>query len=166
MLGKYVAEMICFAIFEDEENKKIFDLFTEWRKIEIGKNSAIHSGCYISGCNLKLGDASYINRNCLIDANHAQVIIGNNVGIGYASILLTICHDYSNADKRTGDVYGKSITVKDGVWVGGGVLICPGVTIEEGCVIAAGSVVTKNCEKNGVYGGNLAKLIKKLDTLQ
>jgi len=102
----------------------------------------------------------------LIDANHAQVIIGNNVGIGYASILLTICHDYSNADKRTGDVYGKSITVKDGVWVGGGVLICPGVTIEEGCVIAAGSVVTKNCEKNGVYGGNLAKLIKKLDTLQ
>jgi hypothetical protein len=27
MLGKYVAEMICFAIFEDEENKKIFDLF-------------------------------------------------------------------------------------------------------------------------------------------
>ncbi len=89
-------------------------------KIEIGKNSAIHSGCYISGQKLKLGNASYINRNCLIDANHAQIVIGDNVGVGYGSIFLTTCHDYNNPDKRTGNVYGKPIVIKDGVWVGGG----------------------------------------------
>ena len=35
------------------------------------------------------------------------------------------------------------------------------MTIERGCVIGAGSIVTKNCEANGVYVGNPAKREKK-----
>jgi len=43
-----------------------------------------------------------------------------------------------------------------------GVIILPGVTIESGCVIGVGSIVTKNCEANGVYVGNPAKRVKNL----
>lgn len=57
----------------------------------------------------------------------------------------------------------KDVKINDGVWIGGGAIICPGVTIGKGCVIAAGSVVIKNCEPDCIYAGNPAKLIKKLE---
>lgn len=39
----------------------------------------------------------------------------------------------------------------------------PGITINEGCIIGAGSIVTKNCEVNGVYVGQPAIRIKDLN---
>ena len=50
--------------------------------IKIGKSSAIHAKCYISGKKLTVGENSYINKDCLIDSYHDSIYIGNNVGIG------------------------------------------------------------------------------------
>ena len=44
--------------------------------------------------------------------------------------------------------------------IGSGALILAGVTIEEGVIIGAGSLVTKNCQKNGLYVGRPAKLVR------
>ena len=98
-----------------------------------------------------------------MDCANAHIEIGSDVGIGYNCCLFTTNHDYSTSTKRTGNVIAKDIKIKDGSWIGGGVTICPGVTVGKGCVIAAGSVVVKDCEPNGVYGGNPAKLIMKLE---
>lgn len=54
------------------------------------------------------------------------------------------------------------ITVGDGCWIGTNVTILPGVNIRNGCVIGAGSLVTKDCEPNGLYVGVPAKRIKEL----
>ncbi len=66
------------------------------------------------------------------------------------------------ADKITDSYRAKGPTViGDGVWIGLRVLIMPGVTIGEGAVVAAGAVVAKNLEPYTIYGGNLAKEIRK-----
>lgn len=130
--------------------------------IKIGKSSAVHAKCYISGKNISIGNHTYLNKECLIDAYHGSVTIGNNVGIAYRCQLLTTNHNYNNSNKRTGIVNGSNIFIEDGCWIGAGVIILPGVTIKCGTVIAAGSVVTKDCEKNSLYVGIPAKKIKNL----
>ena len=100
--------------------------------IKIGRNSAIHAKCYMSGKNIEIGNHSYLNKECLIDACHGTVLIGNNVGIAYRCQLLTTNHDYSNPNKRTGKVSGSNVVVEDGCWIGSGAVILPGVTVRGG----------------------------------
>ena len=52
------------------------------------------------------------------------------------------------------------ITIEDGCWTGGGVVILPGVTIGYDSVIGAGSVVTKNIPANSLAVGNPCKVIR------
>lgn len=130
--------------------------------IHVPNNSAIHSGCLITGANIHIGENSYINKNCIVDCKNQHIFIGNNVGIGFGTMLLTTSHEYNNLKKRTGAVVAKPIYIADGVWICGGVIVCPGVTIKSGCVVASGSIVTKDTEENGLYAGNPAKLIKTI----
>ena len=48
-------------------------------------------------------------------------------------------------------------------WIGGSVVILGGVTIGDNVIVGAGSVVTHDLEKDGIYAGNPARLIRKLD---
>lgn len=130
--------------------------------IKIGKKSAIHGHCYISGANLIIKDNSYINRGCLIDASHGNIKIGFRVGIAHNCQFVTTNHVYDNEVKRTGKVVAGNIEVGDGVWIGTGSTVLPGVTIQDGVIIAAGSVVTNNCKKNYLYAGIPARPIKEL----
>lgn len=59
--------------------------------------------------------------------------------------------------------YAKPITIEDGVWIGGGVIVLPGVTIGHGSVIGAGSVVTKSIPSNVVAVGNPCRVIRKIN---
>ena len=55
------------------------------------------------------------------------------------------------------------VTIGDGCWIGGGVIILPGVTIGEGCVIGAGSVVAKNIPANSLAVGNPCRVIREIN---
>lgn len=55
------------------------------------------------------------------------------------------------------------IVIGRGCWIGANVTIMPGVTIGDGCVIGAGSLVTNDCEPNGVYVGIPARRKKELE---
>jgi maltose O-acetyltransferase len=112
------------------------------------------------GCHLSLGQQSYINTGAII-LDNAQVTIGDNVMIGPRVQVYTAAHSL-DADKRiAGDEIAKPVTIKDKVWIGGGVIILPGVTINEGAIVGAGSVVTKDVPSYARVAGNPATLMAK-----
>lgn len=59
--------------------------------------------------------------------------------------------------------YALPVTIEDGCWIGGGVIILPGITIGKGSVIGAGSVVTKNIPPDSLAAGNPCKVIRKIN---
>ena len=111
------------------------------RNIHIEKNVFINSGCHFQ--------------------DQGGIYIGEGTFIGHNVILATLNHDL-NPNSR-GDMWPKPIHLGKKVWIGSGAIVLPGVTIGDNSVIAAGSVVTKNVPENSVYGGNPAKLIKKIE---
>lgn len=119
--------------------------------------------CIILSPKIKLGHHSYINRECIIDNAEEFIIIGNNCSIACRVSIHTTNHDYSNCNRRGGKCVAKSIVIDDGCWIGSNVIILPGSFIGKGCVISAGSVVKGKLENNGLYAGNPAQLIKKLN---
>lgn len=54
------------------------------------------------------------------------------------------------------------ITIEDGCWLGGGVIVCPGVTIGRRSVIGAGAVVTRDIPPFSLAVGNPARVIRAL----
>jgi putative colanic acid biosynthesis acetyltransferase WcaF len=55
----------------------------------------------------------------------------------------------------------RPITIKDGVWIGAKVLLCPGIEVAENAVAAAGSIIVSNLEPDTIYAGNPAVAIRK-----
>ncbi|MGL1956914.1 MAG: acyltransferase [Colwellia sp.] len=117
-----------------------------------------------------------------------QLIIGNNVGIGWrTSISIGKTITIGNNVRIAGDCYlagypghpvnaklralGKpdeesqvgDITLEDDVWLATGVKVMPGVTIGRGTIVAAGSVVTKNLPSFVLAAGVPARIIKSIE---
>ena len=57
------------------------------------------------------------------------------------------------------------VTIEDGCWIGGGVIILPGVTIGQKSAIGAGSVVTKDIPANSLAVGNPCRVIRKINQM-
>lgn len=125
------------------------------------------------GCNISLGNNVSINMNCtFVDCN--KISIGNNVLVSSNVQMYTSTHPVELSDRLTPNwnpnsgeyfcrTYAYPITIGDGCWIGGGVIILPGVTIGNGTVIGAGSVVTKDIPANCVAVGNPCKKIRKIN---
>ncbi|MEY8216454.1 MAG: acyltransferase [Colwellia sp.] len=117
-----------------------------------------------------------------------QLLIGNNVGIGWrTSISVGKSITIGNNVRIAGDCYlagypghpinaalralGKpdkdaqvgNIILEDDVWLATGVKIMPGVTIGRGTIVAAGSVVTKDLPSFVLAAGVPAKVIKSIE---
>jgi len=66
-----------------------------------------------------------------------------------------------NIPIRLQGVEHKGIRVGSDCWIGSKCTILDGAVIEDGCIIAAGAlVIAGNYQKNGIYGGVPAKLLK------
>lgn len=95
-----------------------------------------------------------------------KIVIGENVYIGGdCKIYDTDFHSLKlekRISKNDDNVKAKPILIKDGAFIGSGVIILKGVTIGENSVVGAGSVVTKDISPNEVWGGNPAKFIKRI----
>ena len=103
-----------------------------------------------------------------------KITIGSNVLIAPNVQLYTATHpidlderlapfETEDGIKRVRRTYALPITIEDGCWIGGGVIILPGITIGYGSVIGAGSVVTKDIPDDSIAVGNPAKVIKNLN---
>ncbi len=60
----------------------------------------------------------------------------------------------------------KPVKIKDGAWIGGGVIILPSVTIGKNSIIGAGSVETRAILDNCTAVGNPCKPIKFFDEIR
>ena len=119
--------------------------------------------------NMSIGDNCLIQKGVMIFCTRAPLIIGNNVGIGPNSTLITGDHRIDIIGKFLMEVTDAEklpendlpIVIEDDVWTGANITILKGVTIGHGSVIAAGSVVTKSFPPYSIIGGVPAKLIKR-----
>lgn len=122
---------------------------------KIGK-SRIDLSTHIRRINkLKIGDYTYVNRECILDAA-GGLTIGNSVSISYRCNIMSGGHDPNSPSFEGRHL---PIFIGDYVWIGVGATILQGITVGEGAVIAAGAVVTKDVAPYTIVGGIPAKVI-------
>jgi maltose O-acetyltransferase len=121
----------------------------------------IKSGCWFTGSDVYIGRGAFINHRVTFDAL-GGIEIAENCRIAMDVLLVTSSHELGGAEQRAGATTAAPIRIGRGSWLGARVTVLPGVTIGSGCVIAAGSVVTKDCEPNGLYMGIPAHRVREL----
>lgn len=166
LLKKYHA----LAYEQSEEKRSILQqLFGK-----IGSNVSVGQPFLCDyGRNIYIGNHVSVNMNCtFVDCN--KIIIGNNVLIASNVQLYTSTHPVELSERlvpgwtpESGGyfcrTYALPITIGNGCWIGGGVIILPGVSIGNGSVIGAGSVVTKNIPDNSLAAGNPCRVIRAIN---
>lgn len=164
MLKQKILKFIINIIFIDVLSSKfIIKLLKPFKNI---KAKEIRGKCYFNSLNIEIGEGTFINRECKFYSSYCEnskITIGENCYLGMNVSIITISHKIGNTYKRAGENYYKSITIKNGCWIGANTTILPGITVENGCIIGAGSIVTRDCRANGLYAGVPAKRIRDLD---
>jgi len=123
------------------------------------------------GFHSEIGDRSFINMNCTLLDTY-PIRIGSDVQIGPSCMLLAASHPVRYSDRKVFDdkgaitgamTSGAPIVIEDGVWLGGGAIVCAGVTIGARSVVGAGSVVTRSLPADVFAAGNPCRVIRKID---
>ena len=124
----------------------------------------VYGGSMIQGRgSVRMGTGVFVNFGCYFDTV-ADIVIGDHVFIADHVRLLTSTHDIGPSGHRAGALRGESVTIGRGAWIGSGVVVMPGVHIGAGCIIGANSVVTRDCEPDGVYVGSPARRRRELNS--
>ena len=137
---------------------------TYWRKFilrifgaNIGKGGKMKSNLKISEpWNLSIGENCWIGENVWID-NLALVRIGNRVCISQGVYLCTGNHNYK---KDLFNLILEKIVIEDDCWIAAKSIIAPGSILKRGSVACLGTLVSGILQKDGIYKGNPAKLLK------
>jgi len=113
------------------------------------------------GYNISIGARSFVNyEGVLLDCN--RITIGEEVQIAPGVYVYTATHPVDAATRRSGLEYALPVTIGDGVWLGGGAIVCPGVTIGDDTVIGAGAVVTRDLPAGVVAYGVPARVVREI----
>src|SRR5690348_9953739 len=110
---------------------------------QVGKDAVIRPPFFCDyGYNIRLGDAVFLNFNCVI-LDVVEVSIGDRTQIGPAVQIYCADHPRDASQRREGLEFGRPVRIGCDVWIGGGAIVLPGVTIGDEAIIGAGSVVTR-----------------------
>ena len=143
---------------DDERRDVLVDLFASFGTGAVLKPSF---RCDY-GCNISIGEDTFINYDCVfLDCN--RITIGREVQIAPRVQIYTATHPLDAATRRSKLEFALPVEIKDGAWLGGGVIICPGVTIGENTVVGAGSVVTRDLPRGVLAVGNPCRVLRSLD---
>jgi maltose O-acetyltransferase len=108
-----------------------------------------------------IGARTFVNYGAII-LDCARVTIGDDVQLATNVQLLTATHPLEAGSRRARWESAEPISVGDGAWLGGGVIVCPGVTIGENTVVGAGAVVIGDLPPNVLAVGNPCRPIREL----
>lgn len=164
----FIFSKILANLFKLIENMKIQFTISNYEKIANCKINFVpqgDGGVIIGNPRFfKIHETSHLKSNTYIECQ-GGVTIGRYFHTGRGLTIFSGNHNYNSNESIP---YGKEsilkpVIIKDFVWCGANVTICPGVTIGEGAVIGAGAVVTKDVPDCAIVGGNPAKVIKYRD---
>jgi maltose O-acetyltransferase len=113
------------------------------------------------GYNIAIGARTFVNYGAVM-LDCAPITIGDDVQIATCVQLLTATHPLDAAERRAGSESAAPITIADGAWLGGGVIVCPGVSIGAQAVVGAGSVVTRDVPPRVLAVGNPCRVVREL----
>ncbi len=132
------------------------------RKIRsVGEKSKIEENVSISWpSRLCIGRHCLIQSDCILHSM-GGIHIGDYVGIGSKSIIVSFAHNYLRPQYLPYDnvVTIKPVVIRDAVWIGFAAHIMPGVEIGEGAIVGMGATVTKNVPPLAVVIGNPAEIV-------
>jgi maltose O-acetyltransferase len=145
----------------DEDREGALALFRELLG-SVGEGVDFRPPFYLDyGHRLHVGDRTFINADFLT-LGGGEIRIGADVLIGPSVRVYTPTHVLDPELRPQGWERVDPVTIEDGVWLGGSVVVCPGVTIGARSVIGAGSVVTKDVPPDVVAAGNPARVLRPL----
>lgn len=128
----------------------------------VGKDAWVEPPLMVAvGKTVTLGDNVYINSNLTLVDDY-KITIGNGVLIAPNVVITTTGHPVHHSLRTHGEMYSFEVTIKDNVWIGSNVVICPGVTIGENSVIGAGSIVLRDVPANCVAAGNPCRVLREI----
>lgn len=144
---------------------------------KFGDFSEFRPGAYAEGCSkISIGNYVVIRPNTFLFADPARgggwIIIEDKVLIGPGVHFYTNNHNFSELATPIFDqgypmpTEEDSIVLREGCWIGGGVILLPGVEIGRNSVVAAGSIVTKSVPDGVLVAGNPARVIKNFHKSQ
>lgn len=140
-------------------------LITIGHRVAILRDSAIETGW---GGRLEIGDDTWIQPRCQINAYKGNIHIGRGVDIAPNCALYSYDHGFAPGSP----IRGQALTTKGDIiigndsWLGVGVTVLSGVTIGNGAVVGAGSVVDKDIPEGGIAAGVPARLLKRREDLE
>ena len=144
------------------------------RNVTFGSNVVVHEPVNLYGCQIgddvmvgpfvEIQQGVRIGPRCRIQS-HAFICEGVTIGadcfVSHGAMFIN--DTFSSGGPARGDkTKWKTTEVGDGVSIGTGAVILP-VKICGGAVVGAGAVVTKDITERGVYAGNPARLLRRLD---
>jgi len=124
---------------------------------------AIGSDCFIGPFveiqkKVSIGDRTRVQSHSFV---FELVTIGSDCFIGHGVMFINDLFSEGGPARGNTDLW-RSTTIGDHVSIGSNATILP-VSICSHAVIGAGAVVTKDIREPGIYAGNPAKLIRKLN---
>jgi len=97
------------------------------------------------------------NPNVYIQAKNG-LIIGNNVGFGTGSKVISANHSHTNHSEHSKT---PPIIIGNNVFIGANSVLLPGIKIGNNVIIGAGSIVCKDIISNTIAVGNPCKVVKE-----
>lgn len=113
------------------------------------------------GKTVSIGEGSYINSGLTLIDDY-NITLGRGVLLGTNVTLCTTGHPIDPEKRAECGMYSFPITIRDGAWLGAGVIVLPGITIGKYAVVGAGSVVTHDVPDYTVAAGNPCRVIRKI----
>ncbi len=115
---------------------------------------------------IEIGDRSGMS-NVMIAA-YEHVYIGKDVNLGAGcKIMDTDFHPIALDERiRNVNIPHKPVRIEDGAFIGTDAIILKGVTVGAESVVAAGAIVAKSIPPCEIWGGNPAKFIKKVRSVE
>lgn len=135
--------------------------YTKDQFAQFGDNSVIQNNVYITHpSRVVIGMGTTIQCDTII-SSMGGVHIGNYVGIGQRSMIISFQHGYRSGKAIPYDdsVLLQPVVIRDYAWLGWGVMVLPGIEIGEGSIVGVGALVTKDVPARAIVLGNPASIV-------